>query len=41
VARKRATSKAWQKRGRGVLETAKEGREWISIRRLKRWDYEK
>jgi len=35
VARKRATSKAWQKRGGGVLETAKEGREWVNIKEIK------
>ena len=35
VARKTATSKAWQKRGGGVLETAKEGREWVSIKEIK------
>src|ERR1700721_644092 len=35
VARKRGTSKAWQKRGGGVLETAKEGRDWVNIKEIK------
>ena len=35
VARKKATSKAWQKRGGGVLETANEGREQVTIKEIK------